>query len=75
LKKDSPERFQQLKSGEKTISEAKKEEKKEAVMRKVEDYKQSMASNNDFEIDINTTDKKFNIIYADPPWIVPGNRG
>jgi N6-adenosine-specific RNA methylase IME4 len=57
-----------LKNGEKTISEAKKEEKKEAVMRKVEDYKQSIASNNDFEIDIHTTDKKFNIIYADPPW-------
>lgn len=64
----NPERFAQMKSGEKTISEAKKEEKKEVVLKKVEEYKQQLVEVSDFNVDIFNTDKKFQIIYADPPW-------
>lgn len=68
LKKDSPEKFEQLKNGTKTISETKKEEKKEIVLKKVEEYKQQLTEVSDFNVDIFNTDKKFQIIYADPPW-------
>lgn len=68
IKESNPERFQQLKSGEKTMSEAKKEEKKETVLKKVEEYRQQLADVSDFNIDIFNTEKRFQIIYADPPW-------
>lgn len=68
IKELNPERFEQLKSGEKTMSEAKKEEKKEIVLKKVEEYKQKISEVSDFNIDIFNTDKRFQIIYADPPW-------
>ena len=68
LKKDNPEKFEQLKNGSKTISETTKEEKKEVVQRKVDEYRQEIAEVNDFQIDIYKTDYKFQIIYADPPW-------
>lgn len=68
LKEQAPEKFEQLKKGEKTISEIKKEQKREVVTKRVEEYKKEIATVSDFAIDIFNTDKKFNIIYADPPW-------
>lgn len=68
IKRENPNVFEQIKSGEKTITEVKKEEKKEAVKVKEQEYKEEIAAINDFDIDIFNTDKKFNIIYADPAW-------
>lgn len=68
MKKEDPIRFEQLKSGEKTLSEVKKEIKKEIVQKKVEEHREELKSVADFEVDIFTTEKKFQIIYADPAW-------
>jgi len=61
---------QDVKSGRKSINqvyqEIRKEEKKQAVMMATENA--AVVPYLDRFIDIYTTNKKFNIIYADPPW-------
>lgn len=70
--KTSPETFNKIKSGEYTVDKAyqevKKEEKKEAVKQKVDEHREEIKTVSDFDVDIFTSDKKFNIIYADPAW-------
>ena len=60
-KAEKPEVFNQIKSGQKTITEVKKEEKIKAQREKrVEKLPEKHQVFN--------VDKKYNIIYADPPW-------
>lgn len=49
-------------------TQVRKEKKKQAVEEKEQDHKEETKEVTDFNIDIFTTDKKFNIIYADPAW-------
>jgi N6-adenosine-specific RNA methylase IME4 len=71
-KKAPDEIKEKLRTNEMTISQAykeiKKEEKKEEVRAKEETYQQEIKEVSNFEVDIFNTDKKFNIIYADPAW-------
>lgn len=70
--KNAPEVFEKIKSGEYTVdkayTEVKKEEKKQEVRKKENEHKEEIKDVSDFDIDIFTTDRKFNIIYADPAW-------
>jgi N6-adenosine-specific RNA methylase IME4 len=72
LKKGTEEQKQKVRKGDATINqvyqEIKKEEKKNIVKEKVEKYKEEIKDISDFDIDIFNTDKKFQIIYADPAW-------
>lgn len=45
-----------------------KKKKKKEVQAKVEKHKEEIQFVDDFQVDIFQTDKKFQIIYADPPW-------
>lgn len=71
-KRATEEQIQKLENNDATISqvyhEIKKEEKKNVVKEKVEKYKEEIKDICDFDIDIFNTDKKFQIIYADPAW-------
>ena len=71
-KRATEEQIQKLENNDATISqvyhEIKKEEKKNVVKEKVEKYKEEIKDISDFDIDIFNTDKKFQIIYADPAW-------
>lgn len=64
----APELKEQLRKGELSINQAyqtvKREEKRQAVQQRIEEY----ASVQTGVIDIQNPDKKYNIIYADPPW-------
>jgi N6-adenosine-specific RNA methylase IME4 len=74
--KATPEIKRKLSIGDLSINEAyqdiKKEEKKEQLEKKKDEYKEKIISLKDntseYKIDIFNTDKKFRIIYADPPW-------
>lgn len=68
IKETNPEAFERIKSGEVTITEVMKEQKKQAVIEKVVQYQEELRQESSFDIDIFNTDKKFNIIYADPAW-------
>ncbi len=63
-----PEIKEQLKTGSISINQAyqavKREEKKQDVQQRIEEYAKVQTG----VIDIENTDKKYNIIYADPPW-------
>ena len=50
------------------IREKRKEEKKAIVAEKEAEYVAKIAETTIFDVDIFNTDKKFNIIYADPAW-------
>jgi N6-adenosine-specific RNA methylase IME4 len=71
-KRASEEQIVKLENNDATINqvyqEIKKEEKKNIVKEKVEKYKEEIKDISDFDIDIFNTDKKFQIIYADPAW-------
>ena len=56
LKRDKPEVFEQIKSGEKTITEVKKEEKKEVLKESKLFESQKMPEG------------IYDLIYCDPPW-------
>jgi N6-adenosine-specific RNA methylase IME4 len=56
IQRDSPEAFAEVKSGDKTITEAKKEIKKERVAAEVQKNEK-------------LPEGKFRVIYADPPWL------
>ena len=64
----SPELKEQLRNGELSINQAyqtvRREEKKQEVQLRIEEY----ASEQTGVIDIATTEKKYSIVYADPPW-------
>lgn len=68
LRQDRPELLEQVKRGEITIPEARKMEKKAVVIEKEDAYRDEIKAVNSFDVDIYNTDKKFNIIYADPAW-------
>ena len=64
FKKENPETFNEIKQGQKTITQAKKEEKIKAQREKrVEKLPEKHR--------IFNVDKKYNIIYVDPPWKYP----
>lgn len=71
-KRATEEQIEKLENNDATINqiyqEIKKEEKKNIVKEKVEKYKEEIKDVSNFEIDIFNTDKKFQIIYADPAW-------
>lgn len=71
-KRATEEQIEKLENNDITINqvyqEIKKEEKKNVVKEKVEKYKEEIKDISDFDIDIFNTDKKFQIIYADPAW-------
>lgn len=71
-KRATQEQIEKLENNDATINqvyqEIKKEEKKNVVKEKVEKYKEEIKDISDFDIDIFNTDKKFQIIYADPAW-------
>lgn len=50
------------------IREKRKEEKKAIVAEKEAEYVAKIAETTIFDVDIYNTDKKFNVIYADPAW-------
>lgn len=65
-----PEKLQQkLMTGEISINQAfqtvKRERKKEEVQKRIEEHAKEQTG----VVDINTTQRKYNIIYADPPWL------
>lgn len=66
--KATPEIKAAIKSGEISINQAyqatRREEKKAEVQKRIEDYSKVQTG----VIDIESPDKKYNIIYADPPW-------
>jgi len=74
--KATPEVKEKLSTGEVSINQAyqdiKKEEKKEQLEQKKQEYtervKEAAETGSDMKVDIFDTDKKFRIIYADPPW-------
>lgn len=68
LKTENKKLFDEVREGKKTKSEAIKEQKKEVVKKKEDEYKKEVKKTSDFDVDIFTTKKKFNIIYADPAW-------
>lgn len=72
FKSEKPEIKAAVLSGEKSINEAYKEikieEKKAIVAEKEAEYVAKIAETTIFDVDIFNTDKKFNIIYADPAW-------
>lgn len=72
IKKATPEVKQKLRAGEISINNAyqdiKKNEKREEVYKKEISYKENIKEVTEFDVDIFTTDKKFNIVYADPCW-------
>jgi N6-adenosine-specific RNA methylase IME4 len=72
--KAAPEIKEKLSIGELTINQAyqdiKKEEKKEELKEKKEQYFERVESvtKNEFKVDIFNTNEKFRVIYADPAW-------
>jgi len=70
----TPEVKAQLSTGEISINQAyqeiKKEEKKEELQKKKEEYIERVESktDNEFKVDIFKTNEKFRVIYADPAW-------
>ena len=71
IEKSAPEELKAaVKSGEKSINQAYKEiklqEKKAELQEKIEAQIEKPKTSN--HIDIFTTDKKYRVIYADPPW-------
>lgn len=77
IEEKAPEEVKrQLSSGEISINKAyqeiKKQEKKEKLEKKKQEYKerveQASESKHSKKVDIENTDKKFRIIYADPCW-------
>jgi N6-adenosine-specific RNA methylase IME4 len=72
--KAAPEIKEKLSTGELSINQAyqdiKKEEKKEELKEKKEQYIERVEaiSKNEFKIDIFNTNEKFRVIYADPAW-------
>lgn len=66
--KAAPEVKEQLRTGEISINQAyqtvRREEKKQEVRERIEAH----ASAQTGVVDIQATDRKYNIIYADPPW-------
>jgi len=69
LKSENPEMFKAAKSGEKTFSEIKKEEKSKKIEEKRAEYEKKINTPEDKKsTDIFNTKQKFRIVYADPPW-------
>ena len=66
--KASPEIKSAIKAGEMSINQAyqtvKREEKKQEVQKRIDEYAEVQTG----VIDIEKPDKKYNIVYADPPW-------
>ena len=64
----TPELKEQLRNGDLSINQAyqtvRREEKKHEVQQRIEDY----ATEQTGVIDITATERKYNIVYADPPW-------
>ena len=64
----APEVKEQLRKGEMSINQAyqtvRREEKKQEVQQRIEEH----AAEQTGVVDIQQTDRKYNIIYADPPW-------
>ena len=66
--KATPEIKSAIKAGEMSINQAyqtvKREEKKQEVQKRIDEYAEVQTG----VIDIEKPDKKYNIVYADPPW-------
>jgi N6-adenosine-specific RNA methylase IME4 len=64
----TPEMKEQLRTGQMSINQAyqtvRREEKKQEVQQRIEEHAAAQTG----VIDIQQTDRKYNIIYADPPW-------
>jgi N6-adenosine-specific RNA methylase IME4 len=63
LKEQNPEAFKQVLTGAKTISEVKKEEKVKQIEQRREEIRNSLE-----EQELKPGEKKYRIVYADPPW-------
>lgn len=63
LKKEAPEKFEQLKNGEKTLTEYKKEEKKEQRDQFIQKQREDIALGK-----VKLAEGVFEIIAIDPPW-------
>lgn len=68
LKEEEPEAFERIKSGETNFSQLKKEQKKERLEQKKQEYEDRITSKESDSIDIFSTEKKYRVIYADPAW-------
>ena len=75
IQEKAPEEIKaKLRTGEVSINaaykEIKKEEKKEELQMKKNEYEKRVENktNNEFKIDINNTKETFRVIYADPAW-------
>jgi N6-adenosine-specific RNA methylase IME4 len=70
IKEKQPELADKIWSGEMTLSDIKKEEKKAEIIKKKEEYVERVESitTNEFKVDIFNTNEKFRVIYADPAW-------
>lgn len=70
--KATPEMKEQLTNKDKSINEVFKEiriaERKDNIRKLEEEHRADTLGVSEFDIDINTTDRKFKIIYADPAW-------
>ena len=68
VQKKKPELIEDIRNGEMSINQAyqtvRREEKKQEVQQRIDEY----ATVQTGVIDIQNTDRKYNIIYADPPW-------
>jgi N6-adenosine-specific RNA methylase IME4 len=70
IKEKQPELADKIWSGEISLSDIKKEEKKAEIIKKKEEYVERVESitTNEFKVDIFNTNEKFRVIYADPAW-------
>lgn len=75
IQEKAPEEVKEkLKTGEVSINQAyqeiKKDEKKEKLEQKKQEYEEKITtvSDNEFKVDIFDTKEKFRVIYADPAW-------
>lgn len=75
IQEKAPEEVKEkLKTGEVSINQAyqeiKKEEKKEKLEQKKQEYEDKITtvSENEFKVDIFDTEERFRVIYADPAW-------
>lgn len=68
VQKKKPELIDDIRKGEISINQAyqtvKREEKKQAVQEKIEEHANAQTGT----IDIDKPNRKYNIVYADPPW-------
>jgi N6-adenosine-specific RNA methylase IME4 len=69
LKKENPEIAEQVKAGKKTLPEVKKEERIKQLEANRARVREELES-----VELKPTEKKYRVIYADPPWMYDGGK-